>query len=996
MTTNAVAFFQHEGRKVSLDAAKAVFSPYLCFRFDGGEEDAVCLRLLADHLKTLPDLTVYVGDVLLEHLLAAAPDLAAAIVGLIADDDARIPDAVAHLPRCSSAAVPGDIRRAFLADCRIYPRLQMKKRLPATTQTVEPTILGVIAPKAVPARAWSLLESNIYPIDIPEIRFDENLDFLLLDCPSRNLAMLPNGLGFIHNALKATKTRRQTFDLDIVVYHRFHLHRIYDCGGQIVLPGGRVLPRDPWQAEHYDIWASPEVIDYLMPYIREIVDAIIAAKPKAIGLSIQQCNEHFSRRVINYAKQILTDLTVVVGGFSCYNPDIGRRLFSDCDYMCIGEADLSAGPLIEALARGERPANMPGVISRYDDPATPFIPAPMPHNLDALDFPRYEWFGIDIYRNYNGYQLVPIIASRGCRWSRCSFCAERFYWRICSAANFVNELEWLIRQGCYLYMFNESDLGGMPERVVEICDEIVRRKLKVRLTGQLRIHKKLDREFFDRLRAAGFISLRFGVDAFSENTLRLQKKGYTKDMVSRVLRDCTEAGIYTEVNWVIGIPGETDDDIEEGIDFIIENQKWIGRLANINPLILANGSVYWIDPDTHNVRFRGPKDELYSQYPRAIPAHLWYSLEPYIDANVRKARFEHVAVSLYERGFPIGSWAMRVIEDVRTNSDTARAGRTDVTVDEEGHLLDLEGHLLEKPVPTLSRTLETHAIYYYEGFAYAVPLGMDVNTLDFGRPDRLPAGVLRDLSEDSLVASIADARDWADMRGQYDLRRTKRAVWPAPVMRADSALGDVETGPEETFSLGADDKILPLRDFHVVVGAEAWRRTFGDGAPRLLEAHAEDYYVRFMYELRGYKILGLENRYFAVPVSIDFLKMEMLDEAESLGILTAPSYSAAVAMVLERTGGGELTVPAVDLASVVGGQASGPADMVSKVPVELGFLNGRRIVSYEGWVYGLPPELANVDLLEVDLVGAPGVIRDVSRDVVEGEILELSAAVSAA
>ena len=42
-------------------------------------------------------------------------------------------------------------------------------------------------------------------------------------------------------------------------------------------------------------------------------------------------------------------------------------------------------------------------------------------------------------------------------------------------------------------MFNESDLNGVPERLLEICDELIARNLKIRLTGQLRIHVKSDK-----------------------------------------------------------------------------------------------------------------------------------------------------------------------------------------------------------------------------------------------------------------------------------------------------------------------------------------------------------------------------------------------------------------------------------------------------------------------------------------------------------------------
>ena len=69
-------------------------------------------------------------------------------------------------------------------------------------------------------------------------------------------------------------------------------------------------------------------------------------------------------------------------------------------------------------------------------------------------------------------------------------------------------------------------------------------------------------------------------------------------------------------------------------------------------------------------------------------------------------------------------------------------------------------------------------------------------------------------------------------------------------------------------------------------------------------------------------------------------------------------------------------------------QSSGPMGDIVHIPTEVGSSNGYRIVSYEGWVYGLPPELSDVDLIEVDVIEMPGVIRDVSRDVVEHMIAE--------
>ena len=182
-----------------------------------------------------------------------------------------------------------------------------------------------------------------------------------------------------------------------------------------------------------------------------------------------------------------------------------------------------------------------------------------------------------------------------------------------------------------------------------------------------------DRLFFEKLAAAGFVALRFGVDAMSENTLKLQKKGYTKNTVRQNLKDCWECGIFTEVNWVIGVPGETEADCKEGVDFILENKKYIGRIANINPLILVNGSVYWIDPESHKIKFHGDRDEIFNKSDRYVPSRLWYSEEPFIDSAVRQRRFENIVVSLIDGGFDLGDWAKKIYSEVKTNSDKARS-----------------------------------------------------------------------------------------------------------------------------------------------------------------------------------------------------------------------------------------------------------------------------------------------------------------------------------
>lgn len=1140
MSDTAVVLTLKKGRTVTkVEGTRVTFSAHQCFRFDDGAEDLECLRALGGYLKTLPGLALFGTGRFLDYVLKHAPGLENHVNCIVCRDAAEAGRNIHGIATVRPEQLSLDVKNVFLCETLTVARMQMGKHLPHSVSVIEPTVLAEIAPEVIPARGWIPLQRNIYPIDIPEIRFKQGMDFILIDCPSRNLALMPNGLSYVNNALKKTSASfsYQIFDLDIVAYHRFHVHRLYDMGGRIVLPSGRTLPEDPWQAEHYDVWASGaetassrkghnEVLDFFRPVIDEAIAGLVEARPKILGLSIQQCNEAISREIVRGVKAQLPDTIILVGGFSCYNADIGRRGFPECDYMCIGEADLTIGPLVEALVRGERPFNQAGVLSRFDTPDYRFIPAPMVHNLDQIEFPKYEWANLGLYRNYNDYQLTPIIASRGCRWSRCTFCAERFYWRIRSPQNFADELEWLVNQGCHLYMFNESDLNGMPERVMEICDEIIRRGLhrKVKLTGQLRIHKKSNKVFFEKLRAANFVALRFGVDAFSANTLRLQKKGYTVDMVSQNLKDCWESGIYTEVNWVIGVPGETDEDVQEGIELILKNRKYIGRLANINPLILVNGGVYWIDPDAHNIKFREPKEELYAKFPRALPADSWYSTEPYIDAQVRKERFERIVLALHDAGFPVGAWANRVIEDVKLLRDPNRAASANRPLAvreeaEEQHALEASsqrGPLAEEPAasrkvvptqavlestpaesgkpaaepplyrvagesPRLVREMENHNIVFYDGWYYGIPHALGEVDLTNPDPSRM-AGVVKHSTEEDVVAIIEEASRWANTRGQYDAQEKQRAA--GSYMRADSALGETDLG-----ALPRKPKILRYREEYVAVSQQALKDAFsmsrfgligrsgaesgkppGEVEPRsplrrmaaklppalqqeikrlirmqsfesgvasgplttkpdgrlfgMLLRGAVDAYVKkpiaqifnggehgpvrrveevpvkgedffilsavtknalpeLMWAIENYNLVKFNGMFYGLPhgVPIDW---EAGDVASIPGVFTGRTVQEVVALI-ESTFKHKVQAAA---AQGPGSRATGPASEASAAPMLLGSLEGCNIVSYEGWIYGIPQELGSVDLTEVDVMGLPGVIRDVSKDVVENEILD--------
>lgn len=700
-----------------------------CLSYDCGTADTELLKAVESMLKTKANVALYGAGKLCHYMLKLLPDLRK-VIKYIFDDDPLKQGKTIHegLQVVALNNLSPGISTVFICSTRYLSIAGMKKKIKRFREDVDVLSLEIIEktyPSTIPQKAWRERVKSIYPIDIPDIEVLPGLDFLLLEMPSRYIPLMPNGVGYVHNLLKMEDIRFQTIDANIVWYHRYHSQRILDCLDDIVTPSGCVMKEDPWDNTNTEEWGKPEVIEYFSKDIEELVRSIVKAGPKILGLSLNCTNRLVSQEIVNRVRELYPEIIVIVGGYDCNNYDISPVLFEKYDYMVIGEAELVLGPLVRALLSGDRPKDLPGIVSRHDSPGRPWESAPLLEDLDAVDFPQYDWTDIKIYHDYKGYNLTPITASRGCRWSKCAFCAECILWRRRNPKKVVDEFEWLNQQGFTDFHFNESDMNGDPDALMAICREIILRNLKIFITGQLRIDRRNTEEFFNLLRKAGCAALRFGVDGWSKNALRLQKKGYTMQMVENNLKKCHDAGIRVAVNMVLGVPGETEEDIDEMISNIIRLKDYIDIVESINTLILAAGSDYYNHPDRYNIRFRVDKETLYKRL-RAIPQTLWYSEDPYIDHEVRLHRLRKICTALFENRINIGCFAQERINDIEKElgivcqqQDCMLEKNDDL--EQIRHLYNtLKSQLDQETVPILLGTYKRFNIVYFENKLFVI------------------------------------------------------------------------------------------------------------------------------------------------------------------------------------------------------------------------------------------------------------------------------------
>ncbi|MCP3943757.1 MAG: radical SAM protein [Desulfobacteraceae bacterium] len=514
----------------------------------------------------------------------------------------------------------------------------------------------------------NLFEESLYPIDIPDIVIQPNLDFLLLELPPRYMPMMPNGLGYVHNILETIDINFQTLDTNIILYHKFHSARLLENASLPTTSAGKLL-KDPWDNINTEYWAEDKLIDFFQPDLSELIEKIISASPRLLGLSLNGNNRCLSKRFVREIRKKNPNIIIIVGGYDCVYHNIGPNLFNDFDYMVVKEAELTLAPLVKSLLLGDNPKDLPGVLSRNDSEDRVWTGTPLLQKLDEIDFPRYQWIDTTLYQSFTRNHLIPITASRGCRWGKCRFCAECFDFRMRSPENVVNEIEFMYQKGFHTFHFNESDVNGDPENLYQICAEIIKRGLVLQLVGQLRIHKKNTSEYLKHLAKAGFRHLRFGVDGWSNKTIRLLNKGYNMNLVFQNLKNSKDAGIYTTVNVVIGEPGETEKDIDEIIDNLIFAKDSIDKIESINTLILPAGSEYYRNPEKYNICFKEDKNDIYKKHPYFIPTDLWYSEHPYIDQPVRMNRLDRICKQLGMHDIPLGDFASRRIDVLKEKRD---------------------------------------------------------------------------------------------------------------------------------------------------------------------------------------------------------------------------------------------------------------------------------------------------------------------------------------
>ncbi len=232
-------------------------------------------------------------------------------------------------------------------------------------------------------------------------------------------------------------------------------------------------------------------------------------------------------------------------------------------------------------------------------------------------FQRLESCSEELKDFVGNYLAIPVEGSRGCWWSKCTFCnlnAQYKGYREKPVEQVVAEVEAQVRRyRCHNIRFvdNVQRIKGFARFMTALRD------LNLGLSFFMELRAgRLEKQDYALMRDAGVKIVQIGVEAVGNRMLKKINKGVTVIDNIATVKYCQECGILPFYNVIHSYPNEDEADLEETARNI-ECLKSIIPPMSLIPLGVGQGSPIQQHPAEFNIKeMARPKTSW--QYPEHV------------------------------------------------------------------------------------------------------------------------------------------------------------------------------------------------------------------------------------------------------------------------------------------------------------------------------------------------------------------------------------------
>ena len=329
------------------------------------------------------------------------------------------------------------------------------------------------------------------------------------------------------------------------------------------------LQKNGYQVEIFDNYLLQRPID-------EVKTELKKRAPEIVGITCNSLNYSCSIEMAKAVKEVLPFCKVVVGGpHPSYMPQTMLQ-HEEIDYVVIGEGEQAMVNLAAAIMSGQPDkviAKIPGISCRIGGEMVKSAPEFI-SDLDAVPFPARHLLPMRMYDRALPYLSVKPVDTmsihRGCPYN-CAYCETRELWgttcRAFSPQRVIDELKHMVEnydsKGIY---FVGDNFTINKNRTFDLCRLMKENKIDLRWTCETRADL-ITKELLVTMKSAGCETIFFGVESGSPRIQKKLNKNIDLQEVKRTFELCKEVGIQTATSFMLGIPGETVEDMNATFNY---------------------------------------------------------------------------------------------------------------------------------------------------------------------------------------------------------------------------------------------------------------------------------------------------------------------------------------------------------------------------------------------------------------------------------------------
>jgi len=342
-------------------------------------------------------------------------------------------------------------------------------------------------------------------------------------------------------------------------------------------------------------WRNLEQIDETNYRIglanKEIADRIERLSPDIVEINIPFSGwSKAAFEVASVAKSVDKDIITVLDGLHPSARPVECLSNPNIDFVVRGEAEYTMLELVGALEQGitEDLKKIEGIGFTKNGKTVITPPRPEIQDLDALPFPARHLLPMNIYfdavkenpiRGEISKRYTIMMTSRGCP-HECIFCSNHIVmgktWRGRSPENVVDEIEQVVNTYSIKQIdFFDDNMTLIKKRVENICDLIVERGLDIDWYVPTGVRADtLDEELLTKMKVSGCKGIRVAPESGVQRVVnQIIKKNLALEDVEKAVVLAKKVGIKVGVFFILGLIGETKEDMKETIKYAYKLKK---------------------------------------------------------------------------------------------------------------------------------------------------------------------------------------------------------------------------------------------------------------------------------------------------------------------------------------------------------------------------------------------------------------------------------------